>query len=238
MLVAIAVALGLIAAIIIRRRSIPPRLLGSLGILFVAAGLAVIGYVEFHYLPSNTRPLDTSVKLDRAGSALRALFHVGLDGRYNVWLQTDRTPGVENFGCLTGDDGFEALCLGRTPELDLSWAVIAHGVVIVRGASDIAGWHKRQAALDPREAATRLREFRTYVAGAANPADATPLFHIFAGFDAKAGQDYVLVVNLHRPAPTLAAIHPRITVGFAQTRGVGTLATIFCLLCVAHLHQP
>jgi hypothetical protein len=233
MIVAIAVALGLIAAVIIRRRSMDPRLLGGLGAVFVAAGLLVIGYVEWHYLPSNTRPLDATVRLDRAGTTLRAPFRVALDGRYTIWLQTDRTPGVENFGCLTGDDGFEALCPGRAPELDLTWAITERGVAVARGGSDIEGWKKRQAALDPKAAAQQLKEFRTYIAGAANPADATPLFHTFAGFDAKPGHDYLLVINLHHPAPTLAAVHPRITIGFAQTRGIGTLATIFCLLCVA-----
>ncbi len=108
---------------------------------------------------AETKPLDMPLALGRAGVITTAPFTVALSGRYKFWLQTDRTPGVENFGCLTGDDGFEALCPGRVPELDLSWSVLDSAVAVARGGSDLEGWRRRQAALDPVKAAARLKAF-------------------------------------------------------------------------------
>jgi len=233
MIFAIAAALGLIVAIIVQKRFLSARMLGSLGFAFIAAGIAAISYVEFLYLPSQTKPVDVAINLARAGVVLKAPFRARLDGRYKVWLQTDRTPGVERFGCLTGDDGFEALCPGQIPELEIRWMLLYRDQTWAHGGSDLEAWRQRQARIDPAEQSLRLKALRSYLAQSANPSDGTPLFHTVASFDARASHDYVFVLSLVHSAPSLAHYHPRLAIGFAETGGVGRLATIFCLLCVA-----
>jgi hypothetical protein len=67
-----------------------------------------------------------------------------------------------------------------------------------------------------------------------NPSDATPLVHSLGGFAAQRGHSYALALTLNRPAPALAAFHPRLQVGFSgpQTKGLGLLVVVFCLIGV------
>lgn len=205
-----------------------------LAAVFVIAGIGMIFLTEFVYSTANTRALDTAINLARPGKILDTTFTTGLSGRYDLFLETDHSTGIAKFGCLTGDDRFEALCPKGDPELEAAWAVSGNGNGVARGASDIAGWRARQAALDPAEAARRRAAYLADMAKVENPSDPTPLVHSLGGFEAQGNHTYALTVELRRAAPVLAGAHPRLLVGYSgtQTRGLGLLVIAFCLIGV------
>jgi hypothetical protein len=215
------------------------RLSGNVRIAVAAAfaivGLSAVLLTELTYSSANTRALDAPLNLSRAGTILAAPFTTPLGGRYELFFETDHSPGIAKFGCLTGDDRFEALCPTGAPELDAAWTVSLRSIPVAHGGSDVAGWHARQAALDPATAARRRAGYAAGIAKIENPSDGTPLFHSLGGFAARAGQAYALTLQLRRPAPTLAAFHPRLLIGYSDpsTQGLGMLVVIFCLLGVA-----
>lgn len=231
----IAVQIAALAAIWFVRRRLGRNALIVLAAVFIITGIGMIFLTEFVYSTANTRALDTALNLSRAGRIVSTDFTTGLSGRYDLFLQTDHSPGIAEFGCLTGDAGFEHLCPNGDPELEAAWTVSDRGSGIARGGSDIAGWRARQAALDPAEAAHRRAAYLADMAKVENPSDATPLFHSLGGFDAQGGHTYELALDVRRPAPTLAAAHPRLLVGYSgtQTRGLGLLVIAFCLIGVA-----
>ena len=230
----IAAQIAALVAIWLVHKRLGRNTLIVLATTFVITGIGAIFLTEFVYSTANTRALDTSLNLARAGQILKTDFTTGLSGRYDLFLQTDHTPGIAKFGCLTGDDKFEALCPRADPELDAAWIVSDTGTDVARGGSDIARWRERQAALDPAEAARRRKAYLTDMAKIENPSDSTPLFHSLGGFEAKGGHTYALVLKLRRAAPTLAAAHPRLLVGYSgtQTRGLGLLVIAFTLIGV------
>ena len=201
---------------------------------FIVAGLGALFLTELVYSTANTRALYAPLDLARAGTVLDARIETGLSGRYDLFLETDHTPGIAKFGCLTGDSGFEALCPRGDPELDAAWTVSEEGSTVARGGSDLPGWRARQAALDPTEAARRRAAYLADMAKVENPSDVTPLFHSLGGFGAVGGRSYGVKLVLRRPAPTLAALHPRLLVGYsdAQTRSLGLWVILFCLVGV------
>jgi hypothetical protein len=229
-----AVTFAVIALALILAKRMPSRALIGLGAVLIALGVAAIGLLEWRYA-ANTRPLDIPFALDRAGRIETPSFVVERGGPYDIWLQTDRTVGIAAFGCLTGEPDFEALCPGQVPALDLGWTAATDGVLVARGGSDLEGWRRRQAALDPREAARKLARFRAYAAKeAADPANQWPLFHRLGTFKATAGKTYRLALDLKAPVPQLAALHPRLTVGLSgdATQGLGRTVIGFGLLCL------
>lgn len=231
-LIAVQVA-ALIAVYVIRKRLSRNTMIG-LAAAFVITGTGMLFVTELVFSTANTRALDTSLNLSRTGNILRTDFTTGLSGRYDLFLQTDHTPGIAKFGCLTGDERFEALCPTGDPELEAAWTVSDQGKPIARGGSDIAAWRARQAALDPAEAARRRTAYLHDMAKIENPSDSTPLFHSLGGFEAQGNHTYSLNIDLRRAAPILSAAHPRLLVGYSgtQTRGLGFLVIAFCLIGV------
>jgi hypothetical protein len=205
-----------------------------LGAVIVLIGVAVLAVVEWRYLPAANKPLDVRVALDQATTLVLPPFKLDRDGAYDIWLQVDRTAGIEAFGCLTAEPGFEKLCPSRAPELDATWTLTADGAAMARGGSDLAAWLRRRAAADPVAAAKALHDFRDFETKTANPSDATPLYHQLGGFAGRAGETAQLTLTLARPAPSLAVLHPHVIVGLSNTatRGLGLFATLFCVLCV------
>jgi hypothetical protein len=234
MIALFAVTFAVIALALVFAKRIPPRALFGLGAVLVAVGVAAIGLLEWRY-SANTRPLDIPFGLARAGQVETPSFVIERDGPYDIWLQTDRTVGIPAFGCLTGEPAFEALCPGQVPVLDLAWTATTDGVPVARGGADLQGWRRRQAMLDPRDAARKFARFRAYSAKeAADPANQWPLFHRLGTFDALAGKTYRLTLDLKAPVPQLAALHPRLTVGLGgeTTRGLGRTVIGYGLLCL------
>jgi hypothetical protein len=205
-----------------------------IGAVIVLVGVAVLGIVEWRYLPAANKPLDVRVALDQATTLVLPPFKLDQGGAYDIWLQVDRTEGIEAFGCLTAEPGFETLCPSRAPELDATWTLTVNGAATARGGSDVAGWLRRRAAADPVAAAKALHDFRAFQAKTANPSDATPLYHQLGSFTGRAGETAQLTLTLARPAPSLAALHPHLIVGLSNTatRGLGLFAVLFCVLCV------
>lgn len=230
----IAAQIAALIAVYFLHKRLSRNALIALAATFIIAGVGAIFLTEFVYSTSNTRALDTPLNLSRAGTILKTSFTTGLSGRYDLFLQTGHTPGIAKFGCLTGDDKFEALCPRGDPELETAWTVSDGGNPVARGGSDIAGWRARQAALDPAEAVRRRAAYLTDMAKLENPSDATPLFHSLGGFEAQGGHTYALAVELRRAAPVLAALHPHLLVGYSgtQTRGLGLLVIAFLLIGV------
>jgi hypothetical protein len=210
------------------------RLFGVIGAALVLVGASAIAYTEWRYLPAANKPLDMTLPLDHARTIISPPFALDQASPYDIWLEVDRTPGVEAFGCLTAEPGFEKLCPARQPELDLGWIVSDKDGPIARGGSDLPAWNRRRAAVAPPDAAEALRKFRDYVAKTQNPSDATPLYHLVGSFHGSEGRVLWLSVDLRRPVPELAAAHPRLVVGLsaAATRGQGLLVTLFCVLCL------
>lgn len=231
---AIPMELVAVVALFLLRQRLSRNALIVLGAAFAIIGIGALVVTEFVYSAANTSALNTPLNLARPGRVLTATFTAHLTGRYDLFLETARTPGIETFGCLTGEDGFEAYCPKGDPELEAAWTVSEEGVSVARGGSDLAGWRKRQAALDPAEAARRRAAYHADMAKIENPSDGTPLFHDLGGFRAEAGHSYTLALDLRRPAPVLATFYPRLQVGFSgpQTRGLGLLVIVFCLIGV------
>jgi hypothetical protein len=211
------------------------RLLGVFGAVLVVVGISALAYTEWRYLPAANKPLEVALPLDRARTIVSQQFTLGQASAYDIWLQVDRTPGVETFGCLTAEPGFEKLCPARQPELDLGWTLRDNEGPIAHGSSDLAAWNRRRAAVAPRDAARALRKFRDYVAKSENPSDATPLYHLLGSFHGEEGRALRLSVDIRRAVPGLATAHPRLVVGLsaAATRGRGLMVTLFCVLCLA-----
>jgi hypothetical protein len=205
-----------------------------LGAVIVAVGVLTLAVVEWRYLPAANKPLDVRIALDHATTLSLPPFTLDRDGAYEVWFQADRTAGIEAFGCLTAESGFEKLCPERLPELDATWTLTANGAAVARGGSDLAGWMRRRAAVDPRVATNALHDFRDFQTKTANPSDSTPLYHQLGSFAGRAGETVQLALRVNRAAPTLAALHPRLIVGLSSTatRGLGLMAVLFCVLCV------
>jgi hypothetical protein len=205
-----------------------------IGAAIVLAGTLVLAVVEWRYLPAANKPLDMRIALDRATTLVLPPFTLDRDAPYDIWLQVDRTAGIEAFGCLTAEPGFEKLCPSRTPELDATWTLTVDGAATARGGSGLAAWMQRRAAADPVAAAKALNDFRIFQNKTANPSDATPLYHQLGSFQGRAGERAQLTLALARPAPALAALHPHVIVGLSTdaTRGLGLFATLFCVLCV------
>ena len=205
-----------------------------IGAAIVLAGVLLLAVVEWRYLPAANKPLDVRIALDQATTLVLPPFTLDRDASYDIWLEVDRTAGIEAFGCLTAEPGFEMLCPARAPEFDATWTLTADGVATARGGSDLAGWLHRRAAADPNAAAKALHDFRDFQAKTANPSDGTPLYHQLGRFQGRVGERAQMTLRLNRPAPVLAALHPRLIVGLSNnaTRGLGLLATLFCVLCV------
>lgn len=225
---------GIAAAAFARPLGLGKIALTILGGAVILAGVATLAVVEWRYLPAANKPLDVALPLARAGTFAPPAFAPDRSGAYDLWLQTDRSPGLEAFGCLTADPGFEALCPKREPQLDLAWTVTANGTEVAHGATDLAGFRARRAAIAPAEAARKLHDFRDYVAKTDNPADQSPLYHRIGTFDATAGRTLRLALAIRAPAPALAAAHPRLIVGLSRdtTGGSGLTAAFYCVLCL------
>jgi hypothetical protein len=211
-----------------------PRALGFLGATLIVVGVAALAYTEWRYLPAANKPLDMPLPLDKARTIVSKPFTLQKASTYDIWLEVDRTPGVEAFGCITAEAGFEKLCPLRTPELDVAWTLRDGDRAVARGASDLAGWNQRRAAVPPHESAEALRKLRDYVAKSENPSDQTPLYHQIGSFEATDAAVRSLALELRRPVPALARAHPRLVVGVsaAATHGLGLSVTAFCVLCL------
>ncbi|MEI9989460.1 MAG: hypothetical protein WDM86_05415 [Rhizomicrobium sp.] len=228
-------ALAVIAAILLLSRRLPRRVLMVLGLVFVVAGAGALAALELWYSPARTQPFAMRLSLDAAGATVASRpFTLGLSGPYNLLLQLDRGDGVLAFGCLTAEPGFEALCPGREPELDVSWTVSEAGTLIARGGGGLARWKARRAALDPKAAAAKLAAFHAYADHAQEPSDQTPLYHDLGTFRGEAGRGYEIEFRVGRAAPTLAKLHPRVIVGLdtAVTRSAGPTFLGLALLCL------
>ncbi len=185
-------------------------------------------------LSASVNALTMPLPLDRPATIVGRPFALSHTGPFEIDLQLDRGDGIESFGCLTGEEGFEALCMGRTPQLDVTWTVTEADVPVASGGTDIAGWQSRQAKIDPKDAADKLRNFRAYTAGSQEPSNQTPLYHLLGTFDGKSGHRYQVTFTVLRSAPLLAKLHPRAVVGLsaAVTKRVGPAFLGFALLCV------
>ncbi len=234
-LVVLLATLVVIAAILLFASRLPRRVLTGLAIAFLLIGAGTIAALELWYAPPDTEPLTMPLPLAQAGAAIESPpFTLALTGPFDISLQLDRGDGVQSFGCLTAEPGFEALCLGREPELDVTWTVRDGGVPIASGGSDLAAWRARQAALDPKYAAAKLAGFRAYADHAQEPSDQTPLYHHLGAFRGSAGHTYRIAFAVRRAAPTLAGLHPHVIVGLgaAETKAIGPLFLGFGLLCL------
>ncbi len=224
-----------VAAILLLSRRIPRRVLMILGIAFALAGAGAFAALEWWYAPSRTQALAMRLPLAEAGATIASRpFTLRLSGPHDLLLQLDRGDGVLAFGCLTAEPGFEALCLGRAPELDVAWTVGEAGTRVASGTSGLARWKDVQAATDPKAAAAKLAAFRAYADHAQEPSDQTPLYHALGTFRGEAGHTYEVRFRVARAAPTLARLHPRVIVGLgaAVTRSIGPTFLGLALLCL------
>lgn len=228
-------ALIAIAAILLFSGRMPRRVLAGLGIAFVLGGAGALAGLELWYAPPRAELLNMALPLDRAGAMTSQPFVPALSDPYDISLQLDRGDGVLSFGCLTGEDGFEALCLGHPqPELDLEWTLTEAGTPIARGGSDLDRWRTKVRGVDPKAAAVKLAKYRAYADHAQEPSDQTPLYHSLGAFHAIAGHSYRIVFGIRSAAPSLAKLHPRIVVGLSAdlTRSIGQMYLGIALLCI------
>lgn len=227
--------LVVIVAILLMAGRLPRRVLIVLGFTFVLAGAGALAGLEWWYAPSRTQALSMALPLDAADAAVTSKpFTLALTAPFDVSLQVDRGEGVLAFGCLTAEPGFEALCLGREPELDVTWTIREAGARIASRGSDLPWWKMRRAAIDPIQARARLAAFHAYADHAQEPSDQTPLYHSLGAFDGIAGHTYEIAFRIDRAAPTLARLHPRVIVGLSasDTQAIGRTFLGFTLLCV------
>ena len=227
--------LVVVAAVLALARRLPRRVLMIVGLAFVVAGAAAFAALEVWYAPSRTQALSMPLPLDAAGATVTSRpFTPSLTAPFDISLQLDRGDGVLDFGCLTAEPGFEALCPGRAPELDLTWTVSEAGARIASHGGDVPAWERRRAALDPAAARAKLAAFHAYADHAQEPSDQTPLYHSLGSFDGIAGRSYAIAFRVNRAAPTLAKRHPRVIVGMsaADTQSIGRNFLAFTLLCV------
>lgn len=223
-----------LAIVYLARKLLPRRALIALGFGIVVIGAATLGFVEWRYAPANTLPVQMPVDLAHAGAVRTPAFQVAVSGPYDLWLEFDRKQDGEDFACLTGDAGAEAVCPRRDPDLTVAWAVAAGGTPIAHGATDWSRWHAKQAALDPADAARRQKAYQAYRARSLDPSNNWPLYYRLGSFQAETGRAYSAALSLESPAGALAALHPRLAIGLGSeaTKGLGAMALIFCLLCV------
>jgi hypothetical protein len=230
----VAGSLTAIAAIYLVPKLLGRRALVALGIAVAVIGASAVAYVEWRYAPTNTLPVQMPVALDRAGTVRTPPFRVAVAGPYDLWLEFDRKQDGEDFACLTGDAGAEPVCPRKDPDLAVAWTVTAPSAPVAQGATNWDHWHAVQAALDPAEAARRRKAYTAYQARSLDPSNNWPLYYRLGSFEAEAGRDYVAALDVQKPAGALAALHPRLAIGLgsAATKGLGTMALIFCLLCL------
>jgi hypothetical protein len=205
-----------------------------LGVLFAVVGAGALALTEMEYTTANTQLSDRPIDLSHPSKVVIDVQPV-LSGFYEMALETDHSASIVKFGCLTGDSGFEARCPKGDPELDLTWTVSEPGgVVIARGGSDRDAWRTAQAAIAPADAVRQRAAYIADMAKIENPSDVTPLYHELGIFHAERGRHYDIAYSLNRPAPTLAAMHPRLLFFFSgvQTKGLGLLVILFCLIGV------
>jgi hypothetical protein len=214
---------------------LPKGALIAIGAAFIVAGVAALGTVEWRYLPAASKPLDVPLALDHAGPIAVPPFTLGRDGAYDIWLQLDHSVGLLGFGCLTGEPGFEKLCKPQSAELDAHWTLSYAGATLAAGGTDLKTWQQRSAAVPAPVASAAHHAFQAYAEKIDNPSDGTPFYRYLGTFRAPSGRSLALAIRLVRPAPKLAALHPRLVVGLTagDTRNVGVWATLFCVLCVA-----
>jgi hypothetical protein len=227
--------LAAVAAILALAGRIPRRALIVLGFVFIAAGVGALAMLEWRFAPSRTQALSMPLPLAAADARIASKpFTLALTAPFDVSLQVDRGDGVLEFGCLTAEPGFEGLCFGREPELDVSWIVSEAGARIAGHASDVPRWKMRRAAIDPATARARLVAFHAYADHAQEPSNQTPLYHSLGAFDGIAGRTYKIEFRVNRAAPDLANLHPRVIVGLsaAETQAIGRTFLAFTLLCV------
>ena len=196
MLWAIPIELLAIVAVFLLRDRLSRKTCIGFGAAFAIIGVGALILTELVYSTANTSALDAPLNLARQGRVLTASFTTHLSGRYDLFLETARTPGIEKFGCLTGEDRFEAYCPKGDPELDTAWTISQNGTPVAQGGSDLAGWRARQAALDPAEAARRRAAYHTDIAKIENPSAGLLFFFFFGGFVVCAGQAYTLALDL------------------------------------------
>ncbi len=206
----------------------------ALGIAIVTIGATAVAYVEWQYAPERTLLVQMPVALDRAGTIDSDSFAPHISGPYEIWLEFDRKQEGEDFACLTGDPGAEAVCPRKDPDLAVAWSVDEDSVTAARGATNWQDWHAKQAALDPAEAARRRKAFEAYQAKSLDPSNNWPRYLKLGSFNGTAARQYQVTLQILKPAGALAALHPRLAIGLAgaATRGIGTLALVFCLICI------
>ncbi|HXC55462.1 MAG TPA: hypothetical protein VNU97_09215 [Rhizomicrobium sp.] len=215
-------------------RLLPRAALIALGLVIVALGCGAVAYVEWRYAPERTLPVQMPVSLAAAGMVQTPSFRVAVAGTYDLWLEFERHQDAPDFACLTGDDGAEAVCPRRDPDLAVAWTIAAGGAAVARGATDWSGWHARQAALDPAKAARRRKAYLAYQARSLDPANNWPLYYRLGSFAAESGRAYVATLTVGKPAGVLATLRPRLAIGLGggATKGLGAMALVFCLFCV------
>jgi hypothetical protein len=223
-----------LAVILLGRWLLPRRALIAAGIAIVVIGAAAVATIEWRYAPAHTLLVQMSAPLDRAGAVRTAVFRPMLSGPYDIWLEFDRKQDGEDFACLVGTPEAEAVCPRKDPDLALAWSVARDGAPVAGGATDWREWHSRQAALDPAYAAQRRAAYLAYRAKSLNPSDNWPRYHMLGTFGAETGRAYQVTLDVRQSAGALAALHPRLAIGLSGsvTKGLGSLALVFCLLCI------
>ena len=230
-----------LALIYLAPKLLPRRAVIALGLVVAMVGAAAVAFVEWRYSPDNTLRVQMPVALGRAGAVISPAFRVAIPGPYEIWLEFDRKQDFdgksdgEDFACLTGDPGAEAVCPRNDPDLEIAWSVARDSATVAGGATDWTDWHAKQAALDPADAARRQKAYKAHQARSLDPSNNWPLYYRLGRFEAQTGSSYSVALDVKKPAGALAALHPRLAVGLAgeATKGLGTMALIFCLLCVA-----
>jgi hypothetical protein len=229
----VAGALVAILAVWLAPKFLPRRAVIALGVTIAAIGAATVAYVEWQYALERTLLVQMPIALDRSDIVDSPGFVPGITGPYDIWLEFDRKQDGEDFACLTGEPGAEAVCPRKDPGLSLSWAVAENAVLAAHGRTDWSVWHARQAALDPAEAARRRKAYEARQARSLDPSNNWPHYYKLGSFDGTPLYTYQVTLLVLRPAGTLATLHPRLAIGLASraTKGLGTMALLFCLLC-------
>ena len=229
-------AIGVAIVVLSLSGRLSRRALAIFAIAFLAFGVGAFALLQILYPPSRTQALSMPLPLSAADTTVTSKpFTLAVTGPFDISLQLDRGDGVLSFGCLTAEPGFEALCPGRDPELDVTWTLSQAGARVASHGSDVPWWKMRRGAIDPAAARAKLAGFHAYADHAQDPSDQTPLYHALGSFDGVAGHTYALAFRVNRAAPTLARLHPRVIVGLAAdfTQSIGRTYLAFALLCLA-----